>query len=229
MSVFACTDLHGMFGLYKQIKNFIKPEDTVYCLGDCGDRGLDSWETLAAILDDPQFITIRGNHEQMLIDSIKEYLIYDGIVREKFDLLCANGGLNTFTCWVIDENRTKYYRKLKQLPYSLDYKNKDGMQIIMSHAGYTPKEKDTSHWVNDLLWGREHFIEHWPQDFDNVIILHGHTPINYLAERIMWSDIEPGALWYSDNHKVCIDNGSFTTGFCCLLDLDTFDEHIFKE
>ena len=36
MSVFACSDLHGMFNLYKQIKNFLKPEDKVYCLGDCG-------------------------------------------------------------------------------------------------------------------------------------------------------------------------------------------------
>lgn len=53
MSVYAVSDLHGMFNLYKQIKNFLKPEDKVYCLGDCGDRGPASWETIHAVASDP--------------------------------------------------------------------------------------------------------------------------------------------------------------------------------
>ena len=36
--VFACSDLHGMMSLYKQIKDFLKPDDIVYFLGDASDR-----------------------------------------------------------------------------------------------------------------------------------------------------------------------------------------------
>ena len=38
MAVYACTDLHGHLNLYKQIKKFIKDTDTVFFLGDAGDR-----------------------------------------------------------------------------------------------------------------------------------------------------------------------------------------------
>ena len=39
MAVYACSDLHGTMFLYKQIKNFLEPNDIVYFLGDAGDRG----------------------------------------------------------------------------------------------------------------------------------------------------------------------------------------------
>ena len=38
MANYVCSDLHGYLELYKKIKNFIKPEDTVFFLGDAGDR-----------------------------------------------------------------------------------------------------------------------------------------------------------------------------------------------
>ena len=50
--VFAVADLHGMIELYQQIKDFLKPEDKVYCLGDMGDRGTNCWETVKAIMND---------------------------------------------------------------------------------------------------------------------------------------------------------------------------------
>lgn len=42
MAVYALSDLHGYLDLYKQIKEFLKPEDKVYFLGDAGDRGPQS-------------------------------------------------------------------------------------------------------------------------------------------------------------------------------------------
>lgn len=36
MSIYAVSDLHGMYELYQKISDFLKPEDKVYCLGDCG-------------------------------------------------------------------------------------------------------------------------------------------------------------------------------------------------
>ena len=38
MSVYACSDFLGHLEFYKAIKEFIKPEDKVFFLGDAGDR-----------------------------------------------------------------------------------------------------------------------------------------------------------------------------------------------
>ena len=37
-----------------------------------------------------------------------------------------------------------------------------------------------------------------------------------------------GALWWCDDHKVCLDMGTVWTNMIVVLDLDTFDEHIFS-
>ena len=39
MSTYVFSDLHAQYNLWQQIKNFIKPDDLVFCLGDCVDRG----------------------------------------------------------------------------------------------------------------------------------------------------------------------------------------------
>lgn len=235
MATYACSDLHGMMELYEQIKAFLKPEDTVYFLGDAGDRGPQPWEMIKTIFADPQFIYMKGNHELMLVDAMNEFLVnecpgYD------YHLLLSNGGDGTFEGWMAEslENQLNWKSQLNRLPTIQEYINKDGLRIFLSHSGFTPvyDQEDRLCWPADqheLLWDRHHFNDPWPVDTENVIIVHGHTPTLLLADRIRWSDetIEPGALWYAGNHKVCIDNGCFFTGITCLLNLDTFDEHIF--
>ena len=64
--IYALGDLHGHYSIYEKVKAMLKPEDTVYFHGDAGDRGPDSWKCIKAIYDDPQFIYIKGNHEDLL-------------------------------------------------------------------------------------------------------------------------------------------------------------------
>ena len=96
----------------------------------------------------------------------------------------------------------------------------------MSHAGYTPHEMILPS-SEDLIWNRDHLWDEWDDNFKNSIVVHGHTPIQILAKEI-GETYEPGALWYCDNHKICIDNAAFYSGDVCLLNLDTFEEHIFS-
>ena len=78
--------------------------------------------------------------------------------------------------------------------------------------------------TNDLLWKREHLKkENYPFN-PNYYSVFGHTPTPYLFKDGKW---EPGAAYLSGN-RIDIDNGSYTTGISCLLDLDTFEEHIFQ-
>jgi len=69
---FVVGDLHGEYTKLMNHLNMIgfnKKKDRLFCCGDLIDRGLESIECLNLIYE-PWFFSVRGNHEQMLIDSI---------------------------------------------------------------------------------------------------------------------------------------------------------------
>ena len=236
MAVYACSDLHGCLNMYKAIKEYIQPEDKVYFLGDAGDRGPEPWETIKHIYSDPQFVYIKGNHEQMLVDAMIEYEQNDERGGHNFSHLEHNGGSGTFYKWSQnkEEIRREWRSRLKKLPYVQEYVNESGIRIIMTHAGFTPAYNSEDEIVipceEDCLWDRDHFKDPWPHQAKNVVIIHGHTPTIYLAEdvQVPKDELEPGALWYAKNHKICLDSGCFFTGYATLLNLDTFDEEVFS-
>lgn len=238
MSVYALSDLHGRYDLLEKILAFLKPGDKVYFLGDAADRGPDGWKCLTTIMTDPRFEYVMGNHEKMLVDAMKEYYKYDGEYgwSESYRLLANNGGSNTFFEWETCYEPRIWYHQLRSLPYALSYVNKDGITILLSHAGYTPWG-DGNGGIKvpcqyDLVWDRDHVLDEPTdeEDWYHAIIVHGHTPIPILADDINYEEeeVEPGALYYAESRKICIDNGSVWTGCACLLDLDTFEEHIFE-
>lgn len=234
MSVYAFSDLHGCWDHFEEILNLTKPEDRVYCLGDCGDRGPDGMKIIKYVLKDPRFIYIKGNHEDLLCKLIKIYLKYyypdfndeDALFQlhftEEYENVYYNGGNKTFQDWLKSKHKIPLYYALKDLPVCITYKNKQGQDVILSHAGFTP-HKTIAPTEEACIWSREHFNDKWDYDFENSIIVHGHTPIPYMDN---FSDVNKnGALWYCDNHKVDIDCGTVFTGKSVLLNLDTWEEH----
>jgi calcineurin-like phosphoesterase family protein len=117
MAVYACSDLHGMLHFYKAIKDILKPEDIVYFLGDAGDRGPHPWECIKTIMDDPQFIYIKGNHEDMLVDAMGR-----GYGRQ-YNLLRSNGGKDTYHQAMKEPNWAEWRARLRDLPDKALYTN----------------------------------------------------------------------------------------------------------
>ena len=236
MSVYAVADLHGRYDLWEQIKAFLKPEDKVYYLGDAGDRGPDGWKLIFTLLTDPQVIYIKGNHEQMLVDAIREYRHSEGMYQDwAIKMLQSNGGMQTLYDWASTTHEDyRYIRILETLPYCMEYRNEQGYLIWLSHSGYPPF-KNVHSGKNVVperlaLWDRDHcWVPHWGEEDLDMICVHGHTPIPYFFEGYTDVEIEPGALWYCEDHKVCLDTGAWASGYTVLLDLDTFDEHIFYD
>lgn len=234
---FACSDLHGMLCFWTSIIETLNPDDKIYVLGDCGDRGPQSWETLEAVLNEPRAILLKGNHEDMLEKALLSYLALGDeeiIWSDDFNLLAYNGGSKTFAGARKAGHIGETVRKLKELSIYQIYTNTIGEKIYLSHAGFTPW-KDANGEVEipnetDLIWDRNHFFDR-AQDLwdDNVIIVHGHTPIPHLLRdlNIPKDGYEGGALWYADGRKCCIDCGAVFIGQCVLLDLDTWEEQIF--
>ena len=235
MSVYACSDLHGCLEQWLTIKSFLKENDRVFVLGDCADRGPDGWGTLKSVLAEPRATLLKGNHEDMLLKVLEEE--EEGWPAEgAFWLLTRNGGAPTYDAWQEDGRDFKWISVLKHLPTHATYVNKEGKTIWLSHSGCPPlRNKHTGALVipeRMAIWDRDHITENWHCD-ENIICVHGHTPVPYLMEELgelpfgCEGEFEPGAFWYCDNHKVCIDNASFFTGNVVLLDLDTWEEHIF--
>jgi serine/threonine protein phosphatase 1 len=236
MSIYACSDLHGRYDLYLQIKEFLNPEDKVYFLGDAGDRGPDGWKLITSIYEDPQFIYIKGNHEDMLYNAMYDYF-YEDLEGENIYLLCyCNGGYNTFESWKLlpRDEQIEWANKINNLPTFKQITTKLNTNIYLSHAGFFYHDNlETCIKEQDFLWNRKH-IATTGNLGNNSLMIHGHTPVQhingFLGNKIKESfdNNMVGAFWYNDMNKVCIDCGSAFSNYTVLLDLDTFDEHIFQ-
>ena len=162
MAVYACSDLHGMLHFYKAIKDILKPEDTVYFLGDAGDRGPHPWECIKTIMDDPQFIYIKGNHEDMLIKAMGSGY------GSAWALLRSNGGKKTCEQAMEESDWKEWKSRLVSLPTQATYVNTQGETVYLSHAGFTPGVDHQGQmrrvWDRDLIWSRDHFFHRWPED-----------------------------------------------------------------
>jgi serine/threonine protein phosphatase 1 len=234
MATYACGDLHGFMEIYKKIKSMLKPEDKVIFLGDAGDRGPESWECIKAIYEDPQFIYLKGNHEDMLVRAAKDYIRHGLWMRNTARLCEHNGGRDAMEGWLNEPDKEEWLYKLDNLPVSYEYISENN-KFLLTHAGLTPwldeeeyEEVIDMPWDYDLMWDRNHYFDTWiPHKVADIIIVHGHTPIHYLAEdlRKRW---DHGAFWYSDNHKVCLDSGGFFYGEWVLLNLDTLEDIVIE-
>ena len=228
MGVFACSDLHGCWQQWEAIQKFCKDSDKIYVLGDCIDRGSDPIGVLKSVLADPRATLICGNHEDMMMQALEEEQLY-GYSDYWMWIWFNNGGRITYNQWQEDGMDYSWVQKIRELPTYAKYTNENGINIVMTHSGAVPK---AGHDVSSLsrktqIWDRDHLSDKfWHRDA-NEISLFGHTPTLVLPEYLDVGEVEPGAMWFCDGHKCDIDNGGFFTGDICLLDLDTFEEHIF--
>lgn len=233
MAIYACSDLHGRYDIYENICKMLAPDDKVYFLGDANDRGPDGWKLIKAIINNPHFIYIKGNHEQMLVDAGKAVL--EGNYHSKsVRLLTRNGGYGTLCDWQQEEERFQadWLNYIDKLPTYQIYQNVNGSIIFLSHAGCTPHRiGDELFLSTDLLWNRGHFLEAWAKDCEDVIAVHGHTPNCFIDEEINAkrdAEVKLGAYWYNENHKVCLDTGAYWSNTAVLLDLDDFTEFVIQ-
>ncbi len=234
MATYACSDLHGRLDLLKQIQDFLKPDDTVYFLGDAGDRGSEPWKTIKEVAKDKRFIYLKGNHEDMLVRAMEDDIKYDHYCGSNYFLLVTNDGGKTFLEWQQEGQRNDWWHYLKTLPTYKKYINESGYTIHLCHAGFNPMQDDAIPNDEDLLWDRQHFLTPNPIFGDKELVVHGHTPIPLLINRTAWRGKENSLqwngslLWYGNTHKIDLDCASWYTGHIVLLDLDSFDEYSFK-
>ena len=246
MATFAFSDLHAQYDLWEQIKEYIKPEDTVYCLGDCVDRGDVGLEILNEVMETPNIILLRGNHEDF-IDSIGSEVmrcepdedVYWAV--PNMYLWRMNGAENTIKAFnKLSRGRKNWLiNKIRKLPTHAEYINPNGDIIYLCHAGRQPGTEEIKDMregdipMNNYIWDRHHLRQlHW-NGKDNEYCVHGHTPVEYFYYYGNPEFDPPASRFemykYCDGHKIDIDLGAFDTHHACLLNLDTFEPIYFKD
>lgn len=225
---YAIADIHGMFDIYIQVCDMLQPDDVVYFLGDAGDRGYDGFNCINYIYSDPQWIYLKGNHEDLMVKALRNlrdtWYTKD---TEAYELWLWNGAYDTLEGWKADGEDYDWIERLDNLPLTAEYTNEKGVHFFMSHAGYTRGWTEEM-WSDELLWSRSHFFTPWDEDlYPNDICIHGHTPNEHLVRYLDYHGItnpyklgEPEAITYCNGHKICIDNGVFYTNATVLYDLD---------
>ena len=240
MSVYAFSDIHGNYNLFKQIQNYINKDDIVYCLGDNCDRGVDGIKIMQEVLADKRFIYILGNHEAMFIDAVKmatrngrfSFRYYD---KQDLELLYYNGTektLNEFK-FLSDQEQLELIQQLEQLPVYKEYINKDNKRIFLCHAGgdalyLTNPKKET-----DYYWDRKHIATRkWDNRFfNNLYVVHGHTSAQCLPlyNHSIKISANNKIRKYCEGHKIDIDIATPTTYMIALFNLDNFETIYFKQ
>lgn len=233
---YAFTDLHGMYNLWAQIRDYCDESDTLIFLGDACDRGDDGIKIIYELLQDPRVKYLKGNHEDILAMVGAE--IYEGRYGGIPDWQ-MNGGAPTISKFekMHPMSQEQLIRKMNNLPTSMWYTNTKGQEIFLCHAGtqieYSERELQLRGRGSDpYLWDRKHIRFDWPlaAEYQNKYVVHGHTPVQCLG----WDKEE--IYVYADDHKFDLDLGSFMSCKIALFDLDTlevakyfYDEKTFKE
>lgn len=230
MAIYAASDWHGQRQLATQILDYLKPNDTLYFLGDACDRGPYGWSIIKMLLKDPRVTYLQGNHEQFLINNV----LFENKFRD-YNLWMYNGGIATYEAAQREEPtvRKAIAEWLYNCPKRVDITTEKG-NIILTHAGTDPGTTER-YWMargvkDPYIWNRDHLWSAWTGD-DNTWVVHGHTPVEYTPGP-EWMDEStpfiPEVTFYCDGHKIDIDMGSFYTGRAALLNLDTFEVKYFE-
>lgn len=212
--VFYFTDVHGCYDLYRAAMNYcFEQDDTPMIIygGDACDRGPDGYKIMKELLDNPQVVYLKGNHEDLFVhaawfimsdyrgklddDSIWTYL-YDCEMNDFADkgvqLHIYNGGYTTLHDWMMDGMSKDFVDRINNLPITFTYNN-----IDFCHAGGRYKEfqkvardeYDEQFIDKDdfmmLVWDRNYLGMGWAPDRTCIF---GHTPTPYLAAKYYGQD-----------------------------------------
>jgi serine/threonine protein phosphatase 1 len=199
---FIVSDLHGhrerLETALSKLK-FSPQQDRLISVGDLIDRGPDSPGCLD-LLQEPWFWAVRGNHEQMLIET--EAAQTDAL----WSRWLMNGG-----SWVLQQPDIavkNWAEQLKYLPITITLPCQD-YQVGICHAEYTDAHWGDRHNADDdatinYLWGRTRLKSHNNQPINGVDwVFSGHTIVSDVKTLGNSVFIERGA--YLDNPLTIID------------------------
>jgi serine/threonine protein phosphatase 1 len=168
--VLAIGDIHGCVATFRELLYQIQlsKDDKLVLLGDYVDRGADSKAVLDMVIElshnGYDVVPIRGNHEQMMIDTHR--------YPEKQWIWMQNGGWETvasFNCNNVKEIPHLYIDFILNMPLYHEYEN-----YLFVHAGFNEYAENPFEDEEAMLWSR--IEQYHTERFTSMTVVHGHTP-----------------------------------------------------
>jgi len=223
MRSFVISDIHGCSKTLRyllEVKLQIVQADRLYFLGDYIDRGPDSpgvVEYLINLIESGYNVTcLRGNHEQMMLDSINgDY---------EMSLWLMNSGFATVQQYQLTTTliETEYgflsQRHLDFFTALKMYVMVDNRYILV-HGGLNFESSDPFSDMEAMLWSRPSDV---PDNFmPGYRIIHGHTP--RALQQILAEITEPERRLF-DLDAGCVYKGLYIpgTGYLTALQLENW-------
>jgi serine/threonine protein phosphatase 1 len=228
--VYAIGDIHGRMDLLRHLLDDIAEDATytpyggaspqrivVVCVGDLIDRGPDSRAVIERMLagapaEGPlagaQFVSLRGNHEDYLLQFLADFSAASGWLR--------NGGLEAVRSYIghLPDGFIADYPALQRLLYRaippthlrflsrMPLRHVEGDYLFV-HAGIRPGVALERQDAYDLMWIREPFLR--STEPCAKMVVHGHTVVSE-------PEIHP--------NRIAIDTGAYRTGHLTCLVLE---------
>ena len=216
--IYAVGDIHGRLDLLDELLARVDADLALrpsakaifVFLGDYIDRGSHSRETIDRLLEHRETnecVFLKGNHEQIAIDSLKD----PGLFQKWMRL----GGVETLVSYGITpsnwtnekrivELQAAFHRALPHAHFRFFRDQPTSFicgDFFFAHAGVRPRIELPRQTESDLLWIRDEFLL-CREDFGKTIV-HGHTPTLEI-------EVRP--------NRINIDTGAFATGrLTCLV------------
>ena len=169
--IFIIGDIHGCSKTFKKLvldKIGICKTDKIYCLGDYIDRGPDSKGVIDFILQlrkrGYHIHTLRGNHEQLLLESE-----IDELSKKNWIINGGDKTLNSFKVESIHQLDPKYLNFFKRTKYHIQTKD-----FMLVHAGLNFNSTNPIADKDAIIWIRNFLVD--TNLLSGKILIHGHTP-----------------------------------------------------
>lgn len=227
--VYCIGDIHGCYDLLQTLMTHIKEDAEnfsgriiIIYLGDFIDRGRFSKEVIDFILNDKlanvEYIYLRGNHEQTLLDFLQE----ESVARSWL----AYGGLATLASYNV--HLTKIPSKVDDF-LNLQRQLRDNLpashyrffsetrlyytigEYFFVHAGINPFYSLAKQRPEEMLWIRDEFL-YYNKPYEKIIV-HGHT-------------ITDSPVLF--DYRIGIDTGAFASGILTCLVLENDQQRLIQ-
>lgn len=215
MAIYVTTDLHGQYNTFKKGLESIEfsSADFLYVIGDAIDRGSNGIKILMQIMDNSNMDLVIGNHEFLMLNSVKSdgRAICNG--RDSELWLEFNGGRTTFDQYKkLDWSTRRKLLKWLKNRYVIKTIEVNSQAFCLSHSYYYPeyenrKVRDLEYkTVKDIVWPSMFYNDSLINTPENIyskykyIFITGHIPVQMLMDNDYF---EP----YIDGNFIDIDGG----------------------
>lgn len=209
--IYVIPDIHGQLAMLLAALESIERDGStdaqIVFLGDYVDRGPDSRGVIEHLMTGQaqgrDWITLRGNHDQMLLDFVTSAKIEnDRFSNPDYTWLHERlGGVETLASYGVQSSEDapnhqaaleavpkRHVEWLRQLPYF----HQTG-ELLCVHAGIIPDLPLEHQPTEDLIWIRGPFLDH-PASHPWLVV-HGHTAIKHPAHYGNRINLDGGAGW----------------------------------